>query len=132
MLYNEFLNNVKCRDNAHNREVYEMLDTLYMNRDDLTKDDIYKSAKSLVDNRLSEREQTLVDEYKRKIEWLRGCIESDQNDIEFYNWLLEERDANDECVKEFKRMKKYFNGCIKEHKESIRMYKKLIKMIEEI
>lgn len=131
MLYDEFLKGVKCRDNENNYKVYKTLESLYMTREDLSKEDIYKSAKLLVDNSLSERDETRVDEYNAKIESLNELIESYKKDIEFYNWLLDSNVSDDE-IKRYKRMKKYYKDCIRDDKESIRIYKKLIKSIEEI
>ena len=77
MLYSEFIENVGCKNNDHNYDVYCNLETMYMNSD-LPKSTIYEYGKKLVDNSKSEMELALeeklnyeIEEYKRHIKEYR-------------------------------------------------------------
>ena len=77
MLFSEFQEGTKCRDNEYNHKVYVDLEILYMHSN-LTKEDIYEYGKKLVDNSKTEQELELerrihesIDEYRKQIRDLR-------------------------------------------------------------
>lgn len=53
MMYSEFAENVGCRDNEHNHEVFRNLEIMYMNSD-VSKETIYEYGRKLVDNSQTE------------------------------------------------------------------------------
>lgn len=53
MLFSEFVENVGCKESAHNFKVYKDLEVMY-NNSDLTKDQIYEYGKKLVNNDVKE------------------------------------------------------------------------------
>lgn len=67
MLYSEFIENVKCRDNEYNYKVYKTLENLYMINDKLTKTDIYETAKTLVNNDKSQKQVEFENDINARI-----------------------------------------------------------------
>lgn len=59
MLYSEFLEGTKAKDNENNYKVYKALESIYMDREELTKDDIYNAAAGLLDNAETPAEKEL-------------------------------------------------------------------------
>lgn len=53
MLFSEFVENVGCKENAHNFKVYQNLEVMYMNSD-ISKEAVYEYGKKLVDNDVHE------------------------------------------------------------------------------
>ena len=74
MMYSEFVAGTGCKDNAHNYEVFQNLEAMYMNTD-MSKAEIYEYGKKLVDNSKSEAELKLEAELKAEIEGLKSEIE---------------------------------------------------------
>lgn len=50
MIYDEFLKGTNSRDNEQNRAVFAALEKVYMTFDNITKEQIYKAGRQLVDN----------------------------------------------------------------------------------
>ena len=53
MLFSEFVENVGCKENAHNFKVYQDLEIMYMNSD-ISKEAVYEYGKKLVNNDIKE------------------------------------------------------------------------------
>ena len=86
MMYSEFVEGTGCRDNAHNRKVFENLEVMYMNSE-MSKAEIYEYGKKLVDNSKSPEQiaienkvNTQIKELKDNIEFFKNLIET----CEFY------------------------------------------------
>lgn len=78
MLYNEFIKNTGCRDTDQNFNIYKGLELVYMNTD-LSKDEIYKLGKRLVNNGLTKEQQDHNSEIRSQIDALFDVIASDQS-----------------------------------------------------
>lgn len=111
MLYNEFIENTGCRDNEQNYNIYKGLEIVYMNTD-LSKDEIYKLGKKLVNNGLTKEQQDHNTEIQTQIDALSDVIASDQS-------YLERTPFGDK-------------GSIKYYKDSIRANKQKIKRLKEL
>lgn len=83
MMYSEFAENVRCRDNEHNHKVFRDLEILYMNSN-LSKDEIYEYGRKLVDNSKTETELALEQECKDKIVMYRDEIRKEKRELEYY------------------------------------------------
>lgn len=77
MLYDEFIKGIGCRDTEQNFNIYKGLELVYMNTE-LSKDDIYKMGKKLVN--IDELQQTIENMQK----WLDMTPYSEQNIIKYY------------------------------------------------
>lgn len=114
MLYNEFLENTGAKDTNYNYTVYKNLEALYMVNDSMTKQDVYKAAKNLIDNSLTEAEKKAeemkeearkqIKESEENIKYWKERIET----INFYIGISEPDEA-------------------KQYKENIKAYKEQIK-----
>lgn len=111
MLYNEFIKNTGCRENEQNYNIYKGLELIYMNTD-LTKDEIYKIGKKLVNNGLTKEQKNHNAEIQTQIDALSDVIASDQS-------YLERTPFGDK-------------GTIKYYKDSIRANKQEIKRLKEL
>ena len=89
MLYDEFLAGTECRDNAHNYKVYKDLEIMYMNSEDLTKEQIYEYGKKLVDNSLSEAQLLWNENIDRQITSLKESLAIWKDDLERYESNLD-------------------------------------------
>ena len=75
MLYNEFVEGTRCKDNEYNYKVYKDLEIMYMNSD-LSKAQIYEYGKKLVDNSKSEAELKVEAEIMNEIAGHKAEIET--------------------------------------------------------
>lgn len=132
MLYNEFLENVKCRDNGYNYNVYKKLESLYMENEKLTKEDVYSAGKKLVNNELSEEQKEIIKECEIAISERKGLIMYYECEISRRNHYIESCGLTKEEIKEERRLIKLTRGYIKEEKQVIRGLKERIKGIKEI
>lgn len=130
MLYNEFIENTNCKDTEYNYKVYKSLEVLYMDNDKLTKEDIYKVGKKLVDNSLTEEEETTIENANFEISMYTKWIEEENETIKHLVDLIERHTYYiDFCnlsaaeIKEEKEDIKYWTSAIKERKKNIRRYK---------
>lgn len=57
MLYNEFLAGTGAKNTDFNYQVYKSLEALYMEKDNMTKADVYAAGKKLIDNSPTEAEK---------------------------------------------------------------------------
>lgn len=80
MLYTEFLSGTKAKDNANNYEVYKALEVVYMNREELTKEDIFTAAAGLLDNSETPAEKEL----RETCEKLEKQIKENAEAIKFW------------------------------------------------
>lgn len=118
MLYSEFLENTGGHDNSHNYKVYKSLEALYMDNDNMTKADIYKAGKTLIDNTPSEATKALIEKAKSEIETAKSQIEFDNERIETLKCFISITAAPDE-IKEYKRHIKSLRDQIKAEKSWI-------------
>jgi protein subunit release factor A len=100
MLYSEFLEGTKCRDNETNYKIYKQLELIYMSDDSMTKADVYEYGKKLVDNSKSiidviheksvkkdiKREKEIIKAYKEDIKRLKECIEIESDPAMKKSW----------------------------------------------
>lgn len=96
MLYSEFIEGTKCRDNEHNYGVYKDIEAMYMNTD-MSKEKAYEYGKKLVDNSKTEKEIEQENEIKEEIARIRENIKWNKDSIEDYKALVEaEKRADNE------------------------------------
>ena len=88
MMYDEFVKGTGCRNNEHNRAVFEALEKIYMDRNDLSKEVIYQVGKLLVDNSLSPEKQKLVDDCHDEIFNLGERIGEIKSDLQYLTGSL--------------------------------------------
>ena len=90
MMFSEFVNGTKCRDNEHNRKVFENLEVMYMNTE-MTKEEIYEYGKKLVDNSKTPAEIEFENEIKLREAGLKAEIREYEEDARQYAaWAKEE------------------------------------------
>lgn len=89
MLWSEFIQGTKCKDTEYNYKVYKQLESLYMINDNLSKEDIYKTGRMLVDNAETETEKKLREEIENNINLYTGYIKEDAETIERLKELIE-------------------------------------------
>lgn len=111
MLYSEFLENTKARDNEYNYQVYKNLEALYMENDNMTKQDVYKAAETLINNEPSEEVKELISKAEKEINESAEVIAHYRDRIETMKYYITISSAEE----------------IKAYKESIREYRKAIK-----
>lgn len=110
MLYSEFIENTGCRDNEHNRQLYDNLNIMYMNSE-LPKSTIYEYGKKLMDNTPSQEVLELRAKLQREIAEYKDAIAYEKEQIARY----------EECDSDF------FKSSIKSSKDMIKYYKTRIK-----
>lgn len=112
MLYDEFIEGTKCKDNEHNYKVYKNLEIMYMNSN-MSKAEIYEYGKKLVDNSKSEKMTAFENEIKNKIEEHKKYIQQYKNNIEWENG----------CYEPNKNVIKYYKDAIKYSRQEIKKLK---------
>lgn len=129
MLWNEFVEGTNCRDNEYNFKVYKDLEVLYMNYDAMTKEEVYKLGKKLVDNSPSEEELRVIREVTAEIDDCEGRIEDLQEAIRMREEVAEvwKEKGDPELVKELLRDVKYWKESIRELKAEIKRLKLIIR-----
>lgn len=120
MLYEEFAENVKCRDNEHNHKVFRELEIIYTNTD-CTKEHIYEMGRKLVDNRKSEGQLKIeakvkaeIAEAKEQIDLRKEWIE--QNKVQLDYW---KKDGDKEMIKFYQNAEKWWKADIKDLRNRI-------------
>lgn len=84
MMYSEFVNGTKCKDNEHNRQVFKNLEVMYMNTE-MTKEEIYEYGKKLVDNSKTPEEIEFENEVNARKYELRKEIEERTANAKMYS-----------------------------------------------
>lgn len=112
MLYSEFINGTNCKDTEQNYNIYKGLELIYMNSD-ISKDEIYKIGKRLVNNDLTPEQKAHNAEIQKQIEELKQEI------VNMRFWL-------DHTPYSDKGSIKYYEREIKSNKQRIRTLKSLI------
>lgn len=110
MLYDEFIKGTGCRDTEQNFNIYKGLELVYMNTE-LSKDDIYKMGKKLVNNELTAEQKEHNAEKQKQIDELQQTIENMQN------WLDMTPYSDQNTIKYYKREIKQAKQQIKQLKE---------------
>lgn len=131
MLWNEFVEGTKCKDTEYNYSVYKNLEELYMNNDKLTKEDIYKVGKQLVDNSPTEKEIEFKNHILNEIAIMESDIVIYERDIDRYEWYIHGVETNDVYtaenkkfwIKDYKYQIKWRKEEIKKMKQKIKIYK---------
>ena len=80
MLYNEFLAGTGAKNTDYNYQVYKSLEALYMERENMTKADVYEAGKKLIDNSQTEAEK----EAEAMKEEARQYITESEENISYY------------------------------------------------
>ena len=83
MMYSEFVENVKCRENDHNYKVFKDLEIMYMNSD-MSKAEIYEYGKKLVDNSKTEAEVEFERNIRAEINELKEQLKVFRDDEKRY------------------------------------------------
>ena len=125
MLYSEFVENTGCKDNEKNYQVYKHLEILYMNCDDISKEEIYEYGRKLVDNSLTPEQVAENAELDKEINKIKIKLGYAEADLARYNSNLRYYTAmgwgdEDESIKFWKKE-------IRLARKDIRQYKELIK-----
>ena len=128
MLWNEFIEGTNCKDNDYNYKVYKNLEELYMANDSLTKEDIYKAGKKLVDNSKSQTEIEFENKLQKEVNKLREANESYEKEIEMYKGFIEYWPNEDH--KEWKYQINWRRNNITRNKNKIKEYKFFFKFIK--
>lgn len=129
MLWNEFVEGTNCRDNEYNFKVYKDLEVLYMNYDAMTKEEVYKLGKKLVDNSPSEEELRLIRETQEAIADCEERIVCIQKSIRYMEEAAElwkargDEEFAKECLDKTKPSKKR----VRELKAEIKRLKLIIR-----
>ena len=98
MMYSEFVEGTGCRDNEHNRKVFENLEAMYMNTE-MTKQDVYEYGKKLVDNSKSPEQIEFEEGIKTEIEFHKHRIEAYKSDLSYYKDMLKMwKDEKNNCM----------------------------------
>ena len=114
MMYCEFAEAVGCKNNEHNRKVFDDLEVMYMNSD-LSKEQIYEYGRKLVDNSKSEEELKLEAEINAEIDMLKREIE------QYKDWV----DVDEQSLRLWKSYED--KDMIKRYRNSIKFWKEEIK-----
>ena len=126
MLFSEFMEGTGCKNNDHNRDVYKALEAVYMDRDDITKETIYKAGKLLIDNRPSEEEirarKQIEETYKGLLEDAKDW-EDRATSAKYYAMLYRESDA--EYSRSQAEDAKRYRGYARQAGAEARQYKKM-------
>lgn len=125
MLYSEFLEGTKARDNEHNYHVYKTLEGLYMDSDTATKEDVYKAAKPFLNNEDTAEQKAIKAEIKKQ-------IAESKNSIEFYNERISTNQGYINCFEMTKEELEQTKGYIQTYKKYIRRENRKIKRLEMI
>ena len=135
MLWSEFLQGTKCKDTEYNYKVYKQLEALYMINDKLSKEDIYKTGKMLVDNAETEKEKEARQEIENKIDNYTQWINENNKAIETIKELIA-RDTyyiNAGVGGDIEKANiKYWNTEIKRYKKDNSIYKNKIALLKEV
>ena len=128
MLWNEFIEDTKCKDTEYNYSVYKNLEELYMNNDKLTKEDIYKVGKQLVDNSLTKKEIEFQNHISNEIAIMESDIAFYERDIDRYEWYIHGIETIDYTAENKKIWINDYKYQIKWRKEEIKKMKQKIKI----
>ena len=128
MLWNEFIEGTKCKDTEYNYSVYKNLEELYMNNDKLTKEDIYKVGKQLVDNSPTKKEIEFQNYISNEIAIMESDIAFYERDIDRYEWYIHEIETIDYTAENKKIWINDYKYQIKWRKEEIKKMKQKIKI----
>lgn len=116
MLYNEFLAGTGAKNTDFNYQVYKSLEALYMEKDNMTKADVYAAGKKLIDNSPTEAEKEAE---AMKAEARHYITESEEN-ISYYKSRIEDYKYYLENTAEATEKTRY--------RDTIRSFKNQIKM----
>lgn len=122
MLYDEFLTGTGAKATPYNFGVYSALNALYMENDKMTKEDVYKAGKSLVDNSKTPEEIETEEEVKALIASYKGAIEEAKDRHNRFSCYFE--------IEENPEWAKRWRDGIKQAREEIKEYKAKIKSLE--
>ena len=112
MLYSEFINGTGCRDTEQNYNIYKGLELVYMSTE-ISKNDIYKLGKRLVNNELTESQKVHNAEIRQQIDEVIQEVSNMQS-------LLNSTPYGEtESIK-------YYEREIRSRKQTIRLLKRLI------
>ena len=112
MLYSEFINGTGCRDTEQNYNIYKGLELVYMSTE-ISKNDIYKLGKRLVNNELKESQKVHNAQIANEMQQLMQEISNMQSWLDITPW------GETESIK-------YYEREIKSHKQKIKQLKSLI------
>jgi len=128
MLYGEFIEGTGCKDNDFNYKVYKNLEELYMANDSITKEDVYKAGKKLVDNSKTQTEIEFEKQTQKEVNELREANESYKKEIEMYKGFIEYWPNEDH--KEWKYQISWRRNIIIRNENAIKEYKYFFKFIK--
>ena len=139
MLYSEFVEGTGCKQTEKNYEIYRGLELVYMNTE-LTKEEVYKMGKKLVDNSPSEEELKQRGKIMVEVELVEKAIKDDreivkwkEEEIERYEQYIENNWCdNEEEEESFKRWIKDDRSYIKNAKQTIKSNKQKLRTLKEM
>lgn len=129
MLYSEFIEATGAKETDYNYSVYKNLEALYMTNDNMTKDDVYKAAKTLIDNSETEAEKEakkLIAEAEKQINESESLVKHYRERIETLKSFI--TISNPEEVKLYKESIKAYRAEIKREKSWIDRQKFFIRI----
>lgn len=124
MLYSEFLEGTKARDNEHNYHVYKTLEGLYMDSN-ASKEEVYKAAKPFLNNEDTEEQKAFKAELYRQ-------IETAEENIRFYQTRIEVETNYINCLSLSKKEIEASKATIRSYRRQIRSEKRVIERLKMV
>ena len=124
MLYSEFIQGTGCKDNEKNYKVYKDLEIMYMNSN-MSKAEIYKYGKKLVDNSKTEKELQIEAEIKEQIAGYKAMIADNKKWIEYYDEMARifKEDGDKEMTRSNRQTAKMYRDENRRLRDMIRFLK---------
>lgn len=124
MLYSEFLEGTKARDNEHNYHVYKTLEGLYMDSN-ASKEEVYKAAKPFLNNEDTEEQKAFKAELNRQ-------MATAEDNIRFYQTRIEVETNYINCLSLSKKEIEASKATIRSYKAQIRAEKRVIERLKMV
>lgn len=119
-MYNEFIEGTGCIDNAYNYKVYKHLEVIYV-YSGLSKEEIYKYGKRLVDNGRTPEITTLQNQIIEEIQILKDKMHHYAECVDYYQeravYYKTTGDTASYVVS--KETEKFYKGCLHDLKRVI-------------
>lgn len=119
MMYNEFVEGTKCKDNEFNYKLFQKFEEIYMMNDSFTKEQIYEAAKPFCDNSKSEAEIEAEEKIEAEKAEIRKTIEIAEADLERIK-IYVEIETTKEGLKIWRERAKDIKNRIKEEKARLK------------
>lgn len=120
MMFSEFQANTGCRDNEANHILFRRLELIYMQDEQITKEEIYDMGRKLMDNTPTQAEIELRERITAEIESRKMTIAAYRNEIKYHEDM---RDLWKDSDKEYARIQ---SKDIRNLKDLIRQERQII------